>query len=168
MNSKLPSQIPSSSFNLLKHTRSHIMIILGSFALTKNLCLGLYLLLRVSSLWHALGRPKDTYYKTGDPARLPARLLGDGYKGSEIEYDEEKKYLVLCRLKQPRQNKNLLYRHDEPNKPTKEGPPFHLYSVSPHSPQFQHSQHGPSLSIVSLGSPFVICMCRVRRYLIAR
>jgi hypothetical protein len=33
-----------------------------------------------------------------------------------------KKYFVLGRLEQPGQNKNLLYRHDEPNKPTKEGP----------------------------------------------
>jgi hypothetical protein len=29
---------------------------------------------------------------------------------------------LLGRLGQPRQNKNLLYRHDEPNEPTKEGP----------------------------------------------
>jgi hypothetical protein len=35
---------------------------------------------------------------------------------------EEKVYFVLCRLEQPRQDKNLLYWHDEPNEPTKEGP----------------------------------------------
>ncbi len=32
------------------------------------------------------------------------------------------KYLVLGRLEQPRLNKNILYRHDKPNKPAKEGP----------------------------------------------
>jgi hypothetical protein len=44
-----------------------------------------------------------------------------------------KKYFLLGRLGQSRQNKNLLYRHDEPNEPTKD--PIHL--LSPDSPQFQ-------------------------------
>jgi hypothetical protein len=34
----------------------------------------------------------------------------------------KKKYFVLGQLKQPRQNKNLLYRHYKPKEPTKEGP----------------------------------------------
>jgi hypothetical protein len=33
-----------------------------------------------------------------------------------------KKYLVLDRLEQPKQDKNILYRHDEPTELTKEGP----------------------------------------------
>jgi hypothetical protein len=33
-----------------------------------------------------------------------------------------KKYFVLDRLEQPRQDKNLFYRHEKPNEPTKEGP----------------------------------------------
>ncbi len=40
-------------------------------------------------------------------------LLGDGDKGIEIVYGavRKKKIFVLGRLEQPRQNKNLLYRH---------------------------------------------------------
>ncbi len=34
-------------------------------------------------------------------------------------YSEEK-YVVLGRLEQPRQDKNILYRHEEQNAPTKE------------------------------------------------
>ncbi len=52
---------------------------------------------------------------------LPS-LLGDGNKGIEIEYGEEGNKIVLGQLKQPRQNKNLLFRHDKPNEPTKKGP----------------------------------------------
>ncbi len=33
-----------------------------------------------------------------------------------------KKQFVRGRLEQPRQDKNLLYRQEEPNEPTKEGP----------------------------------------------
>ncbi len=49
--------------------------------------------------------------------------MGGGDKKIEIVYGEEKKYFVLGRLEQPRRNKNLLYQHDKPNEPTKEGPP---------------------------------------------
>jgi hypothetical protein len=37
-------------------------------------------------------------------------------------YGEEKKYFVLGLLEQPRQDKNLLYRLEEPNESIKEGP----------------------------------------------
>ncbi len=50
-------------------------------------------------------------------------MLGDGDKGIEIVYGGEK-YFVMSRIEQPKQNKNLLYRHDKPNEPTKEGLPF--------------------------------------------
>jgi hypothetical protein len=54
---------------------------------------------------------------------LPS-LLGDEDKGIEIVYGRGKRYFVLGRLEQPRQNQNLLYWHDKPNKPTKKGPSF--------------------------------------------
>jgi hypothetical protein len=41
---------------------------------------------------------RDTYKETGDTARLPAQLAGR-----------------WGRLEQPKQEKNILYRHDEPN-----------------------------------------------------
>jgi hypothetical protein len=75
-------------------------------------------------------------------------LLGNADKGTEIMYGEEKKYFELGQLEQPRQNKNLLYRHDKPNRPSKEGPfSFVLFET----PQFQqfNSQRGPPLSRIS-------------------
>jgi hypothetical protein len=57
-------------------------------------------------------------------------LLGDEDKGNEIVYGDEK-YFVLGRLEQPRQNKNVLYRHGKPNEPRKDL--FHKYSLSLHS-----------------------------------
>ncbi len=63
---------------------------------------------------------------------LPS-LLGEGDKGIKIVYGEEK---ILCTgptIDQPRQNKNLLYQQDKPNKPTKEGTPLSLclpYSIN--------------------------------------
>jgi hypothetical protein len=39
-----------------------------------------------------------------------------------------KKIFVVGRLEQQRQDKNLIYQHDKPNEPTKEGPlPFVLF-----------------------------------------
>ncbi len=54
-----------------------------------------------------------------------------------------KKYFVLGRLEQPRQNKNLLYRHDLPNEPTKKGPLSFVLLESPFT----------SISTVSRGHP---------------
>jgi hypothetical protein len=36
-------------------------------------------------------------------------------------YNEDKKYCVLGLPELSMENKNLMYRHNEPNKPTKEG-----------------------------------------------
>jgi hypothetical protein len=58
-------------------------------------------------------------------------LLGDWDKEIEIECGEEKKYFVLGRLEQPRQNKNFLYRHDKPNEPSKKGPLSFVLFESP-------------------------------------
>ncbi len=52
-------------------------------------------------------------------------------------YDEEK-YFVLGSLEQPRQDKNLMYRHDEPGKSTKEGPLSFVLLESPFA-KFQQS-----------------------------
>jgi hypothetical protein len=43
----------------------------------------------------------------------------------------KKKYFVVGRIQQPRQNKNLLYRHDKPNEPNKEGPLTFVLFESP-------------------------------------
>ena len=53
-------------------------------------------------------------------------------KGIEILYSVgEENYFVPDQLEQPRQNKNLLYRHDKPNGPTKKGPlSFVLFSFN--------------------------------------
>ncbi len=58
-----------------------------------------------------------------------------------------KKYFLLGWLEQPRQDKNLLYRHDKPYEPTKEGPLSFVLFESP-LPQFQQSA-GPQLSSFS-------------------
>ncbi len=70
---------------------------------------------------------------------LPS-LLCVGFKGTEIVYGEEKKYFALGRLEQPRQDKNLLCRHNEPNEPR--APSYCMYStvnLVPHLPQFQQT-----------------------------
>jgi hypothetical protein len=58
---------------------------------------------------------------------LPS-LLGYGDKKLKYLYDEEKN---ICTVEQPRQNKNLWYRHEKPNKPTKEGPISFVLFESP-------------------------------------
>jgi hypothetical protein len=70
------------------------------------------------------------------PGCLPS-LLGD-----------RKKYLFLGRLEQPRQNKNLLYRHDKPNEPTKKGPLSFVLFESPFT----------SVSTVSRGRPSLVSL----------
>ncbi len=59
---------------------------------------------------------------------LPS-LLSDGDKWIEIVYSKENN--IFGRLKQPRQDKNLLYRHEEPSEPTKEGPLSFVLFESP-------------------------------------
>jgi hypothetical protein len=60
-----------------------------------------------------------------------------------------KKFFALGRLGQPRQDKNLLYRHEEPNEPIKKGHLSFVLFWVPICLSF-HSQRGPPLSIVSL------------------
>jgi hypothetical protein len=70
---------------------------------------------------------------------LPS-LLGGGDKG--FERVEKIFYTGPTRAAKTEQKSLVPARpHDKPNQPTKEGPRdlFHLYSLSPHSPQFQQS-----------------------------
>ncbi len=62
-------------------------------------------------------------------------MLGDGDKCTVMK----KKFLVPGQPEQPRQDKNLLYRNEKPDKPTKKEPLFYLHSLGPHTPQFQKS-----------------------------
>jgi hypothetical protein len=71
-----------------------------------------------------------------------------GTKELKWVYALGKKYFVLGRLELPRQDKNLLYRHEEPNEPTKEGPhPFVLVE----SPFNRGTTKGLQRDIVYLG-----------------
>ncbi len=82
-------------------------------------------------------RPKTRTKRQATQHGCLPRLLGDGAKRIEIVYGEEKKYFVLGRLEQPRENRNLLYRHDKPNEPTKEGFLSFVLFESPFTPVFQ-------------------------------
>jgi hypothetical protein len=65
--------------------------------------------------------PGDAHQRQAALHDCLPRLLGNGDTEIEIVYGEKKKYFVLsCRPEHPRQNKSHLYRHDEPNEPTKE------------------------------------------------
>ncbi len=58
--------------------------------------------------------------------------LGDGDKGVDKVYGEEKSilYMAYCRA-ESQGNKNLLYRQDKPKEPTKEGPLSFVLFESP-------------------------------------
>jgi hypothetical protein len=91
-------------------------------------------------------KTRDTYYETGESAGLPAQLSErrGQMKWKSVRWG--KKYSVLGRQEQQRQNKNLLYQQDKPANQTRKAL-FHLYSMSPYLPQFQQSAgaHGPPL-----------------------
>ncbi len=70
---------------------------------------------------------------------LPSLLLDDGDKMNWNSVWCGKKYFVPGRLVQPRLDENLLYRHEEPSAKQPRKVPFHLFCLSPHSPQFQQS-----------------------------
>jgi hypothetical protein len=75
---------------------------------------------------------------------LPS-LLVDGGKRIEKVYSEEKKF-ALDQLEQPRLNKNLLYWHDKPKEPTKEGPLSFVLFESLFSSVSTVSRDHPSLA----------------------
>jgi hypothetical protein len=63
-------------------------------------------------------------------------------------YGEDKNILYWAELEQPRQKKNLLYQHNKPNEPNKEGPNSFVLFESPFT-FVSNSQQGPH-SLVSL------------------
>jgi hypothetical protein len=110
----------------------------------------------ISSYWYVVNVHKIPETHTVLRDRRPStaacpllHLLAKGDKLNEIVYGEEKKYFELSRLEQPRQDKNLLYWHDNPKR-TNQGrihfqihTPFHLIHLS------FNSQHGPPFSSLS-------------------
>ncbi len=62
-----------------------------------------------------------------------------------------KNYFVLGRIEQLRQDKNLLYQHDEPNKQIIEGRLSYVPLESPIRLSFNSRQRPPHLHIVPLG-----------------
>jgi hypothetical protein len=64
-------------------------------------------------------------------------------------YSDEKKYVLLGRLEQPRQKKNVLDRYDKPNEATKEEPLSFVLFESPFASVSTLGRGHPSL--VSLG-----------------
>jgi hypothetical protein len=67
-------------------------------------------------------KTRDTYEETGTEYGCLPSLLGDGDKGIEIVYGEEKIYCTRPTRAAMRQSKNLLYRHNKPIESTKEVP----------------------------------------------
>jgi hypothetical protein len=78
---------------------------------------------------------------------LPS-LLGDGDKEIKIVYGEDK-HFVLGRLEQPRQNKNLLYRHDNPTDQSRKDPFKFVLFESPFASVFNSQQWPPFSSLSS-------------------
>jgi hypothetical protein len=62
-------------------------------------------------------------------------------------YTVKKKYFVLGQLEQSSQNKNLLYRQDKPNEPTKEGSLSYVLLDSPFT------------SVTTVGRVIPIALC---------
>jgi hypothetical protein len=94
-----------------------------------------------------LGKVMRRNTETGDPARLPTQLAG------RWELYKVKKYalrkIIFCtgltRAAKAGQKSIVLSRRAQGTNQE----PFHLYSLSPHSPQSQESAGGPHLSILS-------------------
>ncbi len=61
----------------------------------------------------------------------PVHLAGRWWQRKWKSVRWGNKYFVLGQLEQPRQDKNLLYRHYEPNEPTMEGPLSYVLLESP-------------------------------------
>jgi hypothetical protein len=68
-----------------------------------------------------------------------------------------KKYFVLRQLEQPRQDKNLLYRHDDLNEPIKEGPLSFVLFESPFDSVLTASRG--SLVSLAVRCPSVVGEC---------
>jgi hypothetical protein len=99
------------------------------------------------------GLVRDTNKETCDPARLPSQLAGRWGKMIVIVYGEEK-CVVLGRLEQPRQEKSILYWHDNPRETTKKGLLSFVFFESPFT----------SVSTVSRGHPPIVSLGLVGKY----
>jgi hypothetical protein len=76
-------------------------------------------------------------------------LQGDGDKRIEIMYcTVRKKIFCTGPTEQLRQNKNLLYRHDKPNEPTKKGHLSFVLFESPFTSVSTVSRGHPSFSLI--------------------
>jgi hypothetical protein len=94
---------------------------------------------------------RDT--ETGDPARLPAEGDGDYNK---VKKCTVRKIIFCTGLEQPRQDNNLLYRHVESNKPTKEGSLSFVLFESPFTSVSTVSRGHPSLVVTLCGGNSII------------
>ncbi len=90
---------------------------------------------------------RDT--ETGDPERLPAHVGCWAIGTNKVNKCAIRKIIFCTGL--TRQDKNLLYRHHEPNKPTKNGPLSYLLREAPFA----------SVSTVSRGHPSLVSLCSV-------
>ncbi len=88
-----------------------------------------------------MGRTRDTYKETGDPARQPGRVAGqwENIKWKSLRW----RIFLLGGQEQLRQDKNLLHR----TSPWKD--PFHFYPINPLLIQFQQSAGATPLSGLS-------------------
>jgi hypothetical protein len=79
-----------------------------------------------------------------------------------------KKYFVLGRLEQPRQNKNLLCWHNQPNEPTKKGLLSYVLVESPFASVSTVSRRHPSLvslATTTIPQPGVLILQSIRKLL---
>ncbi len=81
----------------------------------------------------------------------PARFAGQWERRNWNSVLRRGKYYVLGRLEQPRQEKSLLYRHDKPNKSTKEGSLSFVLFESPFTSVSTASRGHPSLVSLIMG-----------------
>jgi hypothetical protein len=92
------------------------------------------------------GIGRDT--ETGDPARLPAQVAGRWGLNKVNKCDVRK--IVFCTgLTKAAKAEQKMYRHDQPNEPTKEGLHSNVLQESPFASVSTVSRGHPSL--VSLG-----------------
>ncbi len=84
---------------------------------------------------------------------LPSLLADEDKRIEKVQV--RKKYFVLGRPVQPRQNKNVLYWPDKPNEPIKEGPLSFALFESPIT----------SVSTVSRGQPSLVSLSNIALYI---
>ncbi len=96
----------------------------------------------------------DTHLETGNPAQLPAQVAGRVGTHKLNQCTVRKKIFYSGLIRAARQDKSLLYRHDEPNELTKEGPLAFVLFESPFTSVSFNSPQGPPLSEDKFLVPF--------------